>query len=112
MYIDCNGINLQNVEVSMGVGDVDIRLAGGRLSEGLNRMVISGFVGDVVILAPKDMPLFIHTSAFVGDVDLLGRRGSGFGNTLDHQTENYPGATAKLYIAINCFISDIRVFYI
>ena len=110
MHIDCQNVSLQNVEASMFIGDLTVVLRGGKLSPGLNRMIISGFLGDVQILAPRDLPLFVHCSGFVGDVELLGKRASGFGNTLDAQTDTYASAECKLYIATNNFIGDIRVY--
>lgn len=110
MHIDCQNVNLQNVEISMFVGDLNVVLRGGKLSPGLNRMIISGFLGDVQILVPRDLPLFVHCSGFVGDVEVLGKRASGFGNTLDAQTDSYTSADCKLYIATNNFIGDIRVY--
>ena len=110
MYVDCNNVNLQNIEISMFIGDLQVDLRNGKLSPGLNRMIIGGFLGDIIVLAPKDMPVFTHCSGFIGDVDLLGRRTSGFGNNVDGQTAAYETAESKLYIAINSFIGDLRVY--
>ncbi|MBD3258718.1 hypothetical protein GF377_09820 [candidate division GN15 bacterium] len=110
LFVDMRDIDLQNVEVSSFIGDVEIKLHGARLRPGLNRMVISGFIGDVRVLVPPGMSVFVQSSNFVGDTELLGRRTSGFGNSLDAQTPDYSGAASKLYIAVNVFISDIRVY--
>ena len=110
MFIDCNNVSLQNVVVSTGVGDVELKLHGGILKNGLNRMVITGFVGDIRILLPQDMPVYVHSSCLVGDIELFGNKTSGFSNDLDGQTTNYNAADDKLYIAINHFIGDIRVY--
>ncbi|MEA3296912.1 MAG: hypothetical protein U9R56_03525, partial [candidate division Zixibacteria bacterium] len=64
MYINCIGVSLQNVEMSLGIGDLEVKLHGGKLSPGLNRMIISGFIGDVRIFAPPDMAIFFHCSNF------------------------------------------------
>ncbi|PWB69238.1 hypothetical protein C3F09_10420 [candidate division GN15 bacterium] len=110
MFITCENVNLQNVEISIFIGDLEINLAGGKLQPGLNRVIVSGFLGDCLVLIPKDMPVHVHCSGFIGDVELLGKRGSGFGNTLDSETPEYTAATSKLYVAVNNFIGDIRVF--
>lgn len=110
MFINCENVNLQNVEISIFVGDLEINLAGGKLQPGLNRMIVSGFLGDCLVLIPRDMSAHVHCSGFIGDVELLGKRSSGFGNTIDSQTPDYDAATSKLYIAVNNFIGDIRVF--
>lgn len=112
MFIECQNVNMQNVEISMFAGDLQINLRGGKLAPGLNRMIVSGFLGDVMIFVPQGYPVFVHCSGFVGDLDLLGRRSSGFGNTLDAQTSEYDTTDSKLYIAVNNFVGDVRVYHV
>lgn len=112
LFIDCANIRLENVEISMGVGDTEIKLHGGRLSRGLNRMVISGFVGDIRIFIPQDMPYYAHCSNFIGNIDAGGQRADGFSNTIESQSADYEAAESKLYIAANNFIGDIKLFLI
>ncbi|MEW5995667.1 MAG: cell wall-active antibiotics response protein LiaF, partial [Candidatus Zixiibacteriota bacterium] len=82
----------------------------GRLTAGLNRLIISGFVGDIRIYVPVGMPHFVHCSNFIGDINAGGQKASGFSNTIESQTPDYDSAEAKLYIAANNFIGDIKVF--
>jgi len=112
MYVDCKGQELSNVEISLGIGDLELNLNEGILSKGLNRVIISGFIGDIRIFVPKKMSFFSHCSNFIGDIDLAGQRTSGFGNTLEHNTPDYDKAESKLYVAANNFIGDIKVYYI
>jgi lia operon protein LiaF len=110
IHIDCRNINTRNIEVSAFVGDVEVDLKGARLQPGLNRMVISGFAGDLRVLVPTDMAVFANCSSFVGDIEVFDRRSSGFGNNIDGQTGNYREAESKLYIAANSFVGDIRIY--
>jgi predicted membrane protein len=112
MFVDCSGIELQNLEVSSFIGDIEVKLHGGRLARGLNRMIISGFIGDVRILVPEGMAVFTQSSNFIGDMELMGKRSSGIGNSLDAQTTDYSSAESKLYIASNHFIGDVRVYVV
>lgn len=112
MFIDCEGFSLQNIEISGGVGDVEIKISGGVLAHGLNRMVISGFIGDIRIFVPRDIPYFAHCSNFVGDIEVGGKRASGFGNTVEHQSQNYEKSDSKLYVASNSFIGDMRIYQV
>ena len=109
MVIDLNGRSLVSVEMSSGIGDVEVRLHGAQLGPGLNRMVISGFIGDIRVFVPMDMPFFASCSNFIGDLELTDRRTSGFGNNIDFQTDDYSSAERKLYIAAHNFIGDIKV---
>ena len=110
MFIDLKGTTLQDLEISVGMGDLEIRLEGGILSDGLNRIIISSFIGDIRIYAAPDMPVFAHCSSSVGDIDMLGRHSSGFGSSIDARTANYDSSPKKLYIACNNFIGDIRIY--
>ncbi len=110
IFIDCNGVDLQAIEISSGIGDIEVKLHGGQLAKGLNRMVISGFIGDIRLLVPPELPVFAQCSNFIGDVELLGKRTSGFGNNIDGQTANYNGADSKLFIAVSNFIGDVRLY--
>lgn len=110
LNISFENMQLTNVEVSSFIGDIDMRLHGAKLGPGLNRIVISGFVGDVRIFVPPDMPIFVHGANFVNDIDIFGQHISGFSNTLDAQSETYSSAESKVYLAINTFIGDIRVY--
>ena len=112
MFVDCSGIDLQNVEIGSFIGDLEVKLHGGKLGRGLNRMIISGFIGDVRVLVPEGMAVFTQSSNFIGDIEMMGRRSSGVGNSLDAQTPGYNEAEAKLYIATNHFIGDVRVYIV
>ncbi|MCK4632386.1 MAG: cell wall-active antibiotics response protein [candidate division Zixibacteria bacterium] len=112
MNINCTNLSLENIEVSSVIGDVDVNLTGGKLGEGLNRMIFSGFIGDIRIMIPKDFAVFAHCSNFIGDIDVVGRRASGFGNNIDWQSDNYDSADSKLYIAANNFLGDIKIFQV
>ncbi|HOD65305.1 MAG TPA: cell wall-active antibiotics response protein LiaF [candidate division Zixibacteria bacterium] len=112
LTVDLRDRAVQHVEVSMGIGDLEIRVHGARLEGGLCRMIVSGFVGDIRILLPPDMAVLAHCSNFIGDIDLLGRRVSGFSSNLDAQTANYAAAERRLYIAANSFLGDIKVYQV
>jgi len=112
LFVDGTNVNLQNVEISMGIGDVEIKLHGGRLAPGLNRMIISGFIGDIRVFIPQDMPFHAHCSNFIGDIDAAGQRAGGLSNTIESQSADYDTAESKLYIAANNFIGDIKLFVV
>ncbi|MBD3401258.1 hypothetical protein GF420_00050 [candidate division GN15 bacterium] len=112
MFIDLTGTSLLNVEVSSMFGDTEIKLHGGELQPGLNRMIVSGFLGDLRVLVPPEMPVMVHASSFAGDIDVLGRRSDGFGNNIELQTENYKDAERRLFIAVNHFLGDIRIYQV
>ncbi|MFQ5499086.1 MAG: LiaF domain-containing protein [Candidatus Zixiibacteriota bacterium] len=112
LHINCSGIKLGNVEVSSAFGDVEIVLRGGELGSGLNRVIVSGFVGDIRVFVPAGTPYFASCSNFVGDIEIEGRRTDGFGNSLEGSSADYSEASSKLYIACNAFLGDIRIYVV
>ncbi len=109
MFIDTSGVGFENIEISSGVGDLQLRLKGSRLVASLNRVIISGFIGDLRIYVPRDMAYSATCSNFIGDVEVAGKTASGFGNNISTFSPDYDTAPKKLYIAANSFIGDIRV---
>ena len=112
MFIDCTGVNMENVEVSCSFGDTEVKVHGGVFENGLNRLIISGFLGDIRVMVPHDLAVMAHVTSTGGDVEMLGRRASGFGNNMDGQTANYQTAEKKLFIAINTFLGDVKILQI
>lgn len=109
MFIDAAGVGFENIEISAGIGDLELRLKGARLNASLNRIVISGFIGDVRVYVPRDMAYSATCSNFIGDVEIAGKNATGFGNNISTFSTDYDTAPQKLYIAANSFIGDIRV---
>ena len=112
MEIYLRSVNIQNVEISSFIAEVNLYLAGSLPQKGLNRIIISGFIGEIRIYVPSDMPIFFHGSNFIGDIEVGREKSSGFGNSLDWQTESYQTAESKIYIAANCFLGDLEVIRI
>ena len=109
IFLNLNNKSLERIEISTFIGDIEINLSGGILKEGLNRIIISSFIGNIRIITTQEMPIFINSSNFIGDINCLGNQSSGFGNNIDAQTDNYDASSKKLYIASNCFIGDIKI---
>ncbi len=96
----------------MGIGDTEIKLHGGRLARGLNRMIISGFIGDIRVFIPQGMPYQARCSNVIGDIDAGGQHTGGLSNTIESQSADYDTAELKLYVAANNFIGDIKLFVV
>ena len=112
MYINFSNQPLENIDISCGIGDLEIKTEGGKLSQGLNRIIISGFIGDIRIFIPKTMPNFVQCSNFIGDIDMSGRRSEGFNNNIEHCSDDYNSAESKLFIQVNSFIGDVRIYHV
>lgn len=112
MHVAFDGMTIKNVEVSCFLGDLEIILSGATLSPGLNRLIVSNFLGEIRVFVPKGMEHFVHLSNFAGDIEGIGRRSSGVGNRIEHASQGYESSPSKLYIAVNSFVGEIRVITI
>lgn len=104
--------DLNDLNISGFIGDVKIDLSKAIISEGENTIVITGLIGDVDIYIPSDLEVSISSSAFVGDIDVIGGRKSGIGNQIYTETENYEQSARRVKISISLFIGDVDVRFI
>ena len=109
LTIDLSGQSLHSNQISTILGDLEVRLHGGLLEDGLNRMLISGFLGDIRVNAPASFEISVQASNFIGDLELLGRKTDGLANSACIQTPDYAGAQKRLHIAVNTFLGDVRI---
>lgn len=109
LFVNCKGVNVQNVEVSSAIGDIEVQMRDAIYANGLNRLIISNFIGNVHIYIPKEISIFVNCSNFIGDIEAIGKRSTGFGNKVESSTTDYDTANHKLYIACNSFLGDIII---
>ena len=109
LFINCNGLNVENVEVSSAFGNIDMQMKEAIFTDNLNRLIISNFIGNVNIYIPKDIAVFVNCSNFIGDIIALNKRSTGFGNKVESFSPDYDSATRKFYIACSSFIGDINI---
>jgi lia operon protein LiaF len=92
------------------IGDINLDLSGVTLAEGERNLTISGFIGDVTLTAPKNVPYAITASVALGDLTLFGKKENGLGVNRTYKSSEYESAITRLNIRISFFIGDIKVF--
>ncbi|ATH93091.1 cell wall-active antibiotics response protein LiaF [Bacillus glycinifermentans] len=104
--------DLNDLNISGFIGDVKIDLSKAIISEGENTIVITGLIGDVDIYIPSDLDVSISSSAFIGDIDIIGEKKSGFGNQIYTESKHYEQSARRVKISISLFIGDVDVRFI
>lgn len=107
-----NPFDLTDLNISGFIGDVKIDLSKAIIPEGENTIVISGIIGDIDIYVPADLEVMITSSAFVGDMDIIGDRSSGLSSKIHASSPNYESSSRKVKISISLFIGDVDVRYL
>lgn len=107
-----NPFDLTDLNISGFIGDVKIDLSKAIVPEGESTIVISGIIGDIDIYVPADLEVAITSSAFVGDMDIIGDRSSGLSSKIHASSSNYNNSSRKVKISISLFIGDVDVRYL
>ncbi|MCY8960647.1 cell wall-active antibiotics response protein LiaF [Bacillus atrophaeus] len=107
-----NPFDLNDLNVSGFIGDVKIDLSKAIIPEGESTVVISGVIGNVDIYIPADLEVSVSSSAFIGDIDLIGSKTSGMSTKLYAASPDYSQAKRRVKISISLFIGDVDVKYL
>ncbi|ERM17648.1 cell wall-active antibiotics response protein LiaF [Brevibacillus laterosporus] len=103
---------LKNMRIWQGIGDVVIDLSRAVIPEKEGTLVINGWIGDVTIYVPVDMPVQVMAEVTIGELEVLGHRQNGITRKVMLSTHNYAEATEKVKIIISLWVGDIDVKYI
>lgn len=100
---------LENLHLWNGIGDVDLDLTRAILPEGEAKILISGWIGDIDVIVPKDMAIWIETRIKIGEIRVLGVSEDGISKEQEYKSPGYDEAFQKVHMIIELKIGDIRV---
>lgn len=100
-----------NEEHSLFVGDTRLDFSNASLPDGETRIVLNGFVGDTRIIVPRDMAVRLSCHGFAHTVSWFGDRQESFLNAYNASTIDYAGASRRLFIDVNYFVTTVRLKY-
>lgn len=104
--------DLNDLNVSGFIGDVKIDLSKAIIPEGESTITISGVIGNVDVYVPPDIEVAVSSSAFIGDLSLLGSKRSGMSTKLYTVSPDYGDSPRRIKISISLFIGDVDVNYL
>lgn len=104
-----NRFELDDMNISYGIGDVKIDLSKAIIPEGESTIVISGLIGDVDIYVPYDLDVSVNASATFGELKVLGYKQGGVNRQINLSTKGYEDASRRIKISISTFIGDVDV---
>lgn len=111
-HLTTGRFEMHNLHIWHGVGDVLIDLSRALLPEEENFLVVNGWVGDITIYVPIDLPVSVSADLKVGEMDILGLRQSGLNRQVRMATKQYDSSGKKVKIIISLLVGDIDVKYI
>ncbi|HTR81617.1 MAG TPA: cell wall-active antibiotics response protein LiaF [Bacteroidota bacterium] len=96
--------------ISNTFGDMNVDLSEVQLAEGEQTLKLDGVFGDLHVLVPKNIEIYVTTHSVFGDVRVLGNVKTGFGQEISYSTPNYGSAANKLRIVSNQVFGDVKVW--
>lgn len=103
---------LDDMNISYGIGDVKIDLSKAIIPEGESTIVISGLIGDVDIYVPYDLDVSVNATVTFGELEILGYKQGGINRQISLATKEYEHASRKIKVSISSFIGDVDVRFL
>lgn len=98
----------KDLNLSHGIGDLRVDLTTADISEGHHKIHVESGIGDVVVRVPDNVTVIATGKVGLGDLEVLGSRRSGVGNTLT-RTIDVPGSTVTLEIEAKLGMGDLDI---
>jgi lia operon protein LiaF len=113
-HLTSGRFELNHLHVWHGIGDVVIDLSRAMLGTQEARLSVDGWIGDVTIYVPVDLPVSVSAEVSIGDLEVFGHRQGGISRCVMVRSDHYdtdPHAN-KVQLHISLLVGDIKVKYI
>lgn len=101
--------SLEPLELYNTVGDYFIDFSKAYIPEKETPVVLNGWIGDVKMIVPEDIPVKIQARIKVGDIRIFDNQSEAINRTLFYKSKEYDEAVRKLNITIELKIGSIRI---
>lgn len=91
------------------VGDVELDMIHADIPNGVTKIRMIGFVGDIDLYVPGDVGVAVDSTAFVSEVSLPDAKEENFLTPVHMHTDNYKLAEKKILLQTTCFVGDIKI---
>lgn len=100
---------LHDMRLFNGIGDIRVNLATAHVEDGTYHLDITGWIGDVRILVPEDVPVRIVADLSVGSISIFGEQNDGIKRSVHHEDPAYATALRRCDVQIGLRIGDVEV---
>ncbi|UYZ12974.1 cell wall-active antibiotics response protein LiaF [Brevibacillus sp. WF146] len=111
-HLTSGRFELDQLHIWHGIGDVVIDLSRAMVMQEEAFLTVDGWVGDVTIYVPVDMPVAVTAEVSIGDLEVFGHRQGGISRSVMVRSEQYEQAAQKVHLQISLLVGDIKVKYI
>ncbi|MED4752712.1 cell wall-active antibiotics response protein LiaF [Brevibacillus choshinensis] len=111
-HLTSGRFELSHLQVWHGIGDVVIDLSRAMLMQEEAQLTVEGWIGDVTIYVPVDLPVSVSAELSVGDLEVFSNRQGGINRSIMIRSDHYDLAVHKVNLHISLLVGDIKVKYI
>ncbi|MFD2117661.1 cell wall-active antibiotics response protein LiaF [Paenibacillus yanchengensis] len=99
------------LNISSFIGDTTLDLTKADIPPTETKIYVSSFIGDVKVYLPNDYDIAIQvvSSAFIGEVKLMGKKEGGMFTNVKVNSPYYEQSTHRIKLIVSTFIGDVRV---
>lgn len=111
-HLTSGRFELSQMSIWHGIGNVVIDLSRAVIQGEEAMIAINGWIGDITVYVPVDLPVSVTAEVKVGDLGVLGHHQGGLNRSVSLQSDAYNTATPKVQLNICLILGDIDVKYI
>jgi lia operon protein LiaF len=100
---------LENMKLYNAIGDYYFDFSKAFIPEGETPIDIKGWIGDVKMIIPENVPVEITLKVQVGDVKLFDQKSADIRSELYYRSPEYEEASKKIKVFIDVKIGSIRI---
>jgi lia operon protein LiaF len=101
--------SLEPMNLRNSIGDYFIDFSKAYIPEKETPIVVQGWIGDVKMIVPDDVPVKVEAKVKIGDIRIFDLRSSELNRQLVFETPGYNEAIKKLNITIELKIGSVRI---
>lgn len=111
-HLTSGRFELSHMSIWHGIGNVVIDLSRAVISEEETTLNVQGWVGDITIYVPVDLPVAITAEVTLGDLEVFGHRQGGLNRYVVMRSDHFDRTSPKVTLNISLIVGDIDVKYI
>ncbi len=100
---------LENMKLYNAIGDYYFDFSKAFIPDGETPIEIKGWIGDVKMIIPENIPVEITLKVQVGDIKLFDQKSADIRSELFYQSPDYHEASKKIKLSVDVKIGSIRI---
>lgn len=109
LHLGDKAFELKDMHYDLMVGDLHIDLTRALIPERQVTIDLNGWVGDIEILVPADLPVAVYARVSIGDIELMGNNVAGMGRSISFQSPGFDDASRRVRIFLELKVGSISV---